>query len=114
MAEDVIKNGVFEYANGFKWYKNNVLHRVDGPAIEYSNGDEEWYFEGKLHRINGPAYISQSGKYKEWYEYGLIHRLDGPAVIFITGAVAWFYKGKNIECSSQKEFEKILGLKAFM
>jgi hypothetical protein len=37
------------------WYKGSKLHRMDGPAIERSNGDKEWLVDGKLHRINGPA-----------------------------------------------------------
>lgn len=29
------------------YYKNNNLHRVDGPAIEYSDQDKEWWYNGK-------------------------------------------------------------------
>jgi hypothetical protein len=29
-----------------KWYVNDFLHRLDGPACEYNNGHKEWYFEG--------------------------------------------------------------------
>ncbi|SRR6266404_1876125 len=37
-----------EYVNGNKyWYKKNKLHRLDGPACEYSNGDGKWYIEGE-------------------------------------------------------------------
>ena len=114
MDEDIVKNGMFENLNSYKWYKDNVLHRVDGPAIEYFNGDEEWYFEGKLHRVDGAAYISLHGKYKEWWQHNFLHRLDGPAVIMSSGNEMWYYKGKIIHCNSQKEFEKILNLKAFM
>jgi hypothetical protein len=38
-----------------KYYKNDKLHRVDGPAIEYENGDGSWYIDGLLHREDGPA-----------------------------------------------------------
>ena len=31
------------------------LHRVDGPAVEYPNGDKEWWVNGKRHREDGPA-----------------------------------------------------------
>ena len=31
-------------ANGYKfWCLNGKLHREDGPAIEWANGDKEWY-----------------------------------------------------------------------
>jgi len=32
-----------------------ILHREDGPAIEWHNGDRYWYINGKLHREDGPA-----------------------------------------------------------
>ena len=28
-------------------YFNDQLHRVDGPAVEYSNGYKAWYLNGK-------------------------------------------------------------------
>ncbi len=47
-----------------EWYYNGILHRIDGPAIEYANGDKEWYFEGKKHRIDGPAVEYANGDKK--------------------------------------------------
>ena len=41
------------------------------------------------------------------------HRIDGPAITYADGSKKWYYHGKHIECNSQKEFEKILSLKAF-
>jgi len=36
------------YNNGEKyWYQNDELHRVGGPAVEYSNGTKCWYLEGQ-------------------------------------------------------------------
>ena len=42
------------------------LHREDGPAVEYSNGDKFWYLNGKLHREDGPAREWYNGN-KEWW-----------------------------------------------
>ncbi len=28
------------------WYLNDKLHREDGPAIEYANGNKSWYING--------------------------------------------------------------------
>lgn len=28
------------------WYKNNLLHREDGPAIEWEDGQQQWWIEG--------------------------------------------------------------------
>jgi len=39
-----------------KEYKiNNILHREDGPAVEYDDGAKFWYLNNQLHRENGPA-----------------------------------------------------------
>jgi len=58
-------------ADGDKfWYLNGKLHREDGPAIEYADGDKSWwYLNGKLHREDGPAIEYASGS-KYWYLNG--------------------------------------------
>ena len=42
-----MKNGLIidEYGNK-RYYKNKLLHRVDGPAIEYISGDKCWCLNG--------------------------------------------------------------------
>lgn len=45
---------------------NGTIHRIDGPAIEYTNGNTVWCLNGKVHRINGPAYEGADGV-KAWY-----------------------------------------------
>ena len=42
-----------------KYYTDNKLHRLDGPAIERKNGQNEYYVNGKLHRLDGPAVIKK-------------------------------------------------------
>jgi hypothetical protein len=69
-----------EYTDGTFWRNHlNAYHRLDGPAIEYSNGDNEWWMDGKLHREDGPAIDWHHQK--EWIINDQRHRLDGPAVI---------------------------------
>ena len=29
------------------WYHTKILHREDGPAIEYANGYKVWFIDGK-------------------------------------------------------------------
>ena len=29
------------------WYLDNNLHREDGPAIEWADGDKSWFLNGK-------------------------------------------------------------------
>ena len=60
-----MKNGMHLEADGCKvWYKNNELHREDGPAIEWKNGDKNYYLNNKLakwfkikHIIVGISYL---------------------------------------------------------
>ena len=80
------------YDNGNKeWYLNDVLHREDGPAIEYGNGYKSWYIKGKLHREDGPAVIQ--GEYEAWYLNDVFHREDGPAVLKENGYKSWYLNG---------------------
>ena len=49
-------------------YYNSLgqLHRLYGPAIEYSDGYRAWYQDDKLHRLDGPAVDFGSNVYR-WY-----------------------------------------------
>jgi hypothetical protein len=50
--------------NGTKrWYLNGKLHREDGPAIEYADGNKGWY-------LNGIEYTKQK-YYRELVRRGL-------------------------------------------
>jgi len=50
-----------EYIN-----ERGEYHRLDGPAIEWNNGDKSWWINGKLHREDSPA-IERNDGYKAWY-----------------------------------------------
>jgi hypothetical protein len=77
-----------------RWYNDKEeRHRLDGPAIEYANGDKDWYVEGKRHRLDGPA-IERADGYKAWFVEGKLHRLDGPALEYANGDKEWWVKGK--------------------
>ena len=85
-------------ANGTKFYYikgTNIYHRLDGPAVEYTNGDKIWYKEGKYHRLDGPAIEWADGS-KSWYKEGFTHRLDGPAVVDSDGYIEYWIEGKYI------------------
>ena len=97
-----------------KWYKDGVLHRDNGPAIDLSDGTKVWYTNGKrekleyafghveyyknniLHKEDGPAIIKKDGS-TEWYKHGLLHRENGPAIERSDGTKAWYEDGKLIE-----------------
>lgn len=58
---------------GTKFYfadrEMTILHREDGPAIEWADGSKAWYLNGKCHREDGPA-IEYADGYKAWYLHG--------------------------------------------
>lgn len=58
---------------------NGLLHRVDGPAIIYTNGTQVWYHNGEIHREDGPAITW--GDTKVYANHGYLHNINGPTVI---------------------------------
>ncbi|MDB4396127.1 hypothetical protein N9Z65_00780 [bacterium] len=64
-----------------KYYSDKemtVLHREDGPAVEFMSGFKEYHVNGKLHREDGPAfeYIGTGIEYKSWWLNGVRHTED--------------------------------------
>jgi hypothetical protein len=107
-----------EYKNYTNWIymsynEDDLYHRLDGPAIEYSNGDKFWYLNGKRHRLDGPAKEYSDGD-KFWYKNDKFHREDGPAIERINGNKYYFYNGKKIYVSSDKEFKQYIKMKVFI
>ena len=65
----MIEYTVEVYDNGDKeWRLNGLLHREDGPALEYADGSKSWYLNGELHREDGPAH--ECNGYKAWWLKG--------------------------------------------
>ena len=101
--ENDVKLVVRKWGSGIKyWSQNGKYHRLDGPAVERSNGDKEWYQNGKLHRLDGPACEWVNGS-KFWYQNDKLHRLDGPAVERSNGDKEWYIEGKQY---SEQEFNQ--------
>jgi len=83
------------YPSGNKeWRLNGLLHREDGPAVEWAGGTKTWYLNGLRHRENGPAVEYANGN-KEWWLNGLRHREDGPAVEWYSGHKEWWLNDKE-------------------
>jgi hypothetical protein len=80
------------------------LHRTDGPAIKYDNGDREWWVNGKRHRTDGPAVV-RADYYQEYWQNNKLHRTDGPAVIHAEGYQEWWVNGKFLPSKQTKEKE---------
>ena len=71
------------------------LHRTDGPAIEWADGDREWWVDGQLHREDGPA-IEYANGTREWWVHGQRHRIEGPAVERADGGKEWWANGVHL------------------
>ena len=78
----VNKDGTFYFSEPGNWIDDEgypiwkKLHRDDGPAAEYSNGNKYWYVMGKPHRTDGPAIEVVDGP-DQWWVDG--KRLTEPA-----------------------------------
>ena len=91
ISKNIMHDKVIKSVTGTSHYYRNALpHRVDGPAVEWANGDKEWWLNGKRHREDGPAYEGADG-----------HK-------------TWHYHGKRIECKDNQEFLRIVKLMAFL
>ena len=78
------------------YYQAGMLHREDGPAIEWVRGCKEWLVDGRTHREDGPAVVHEEEGYFVWYRNGNRHREDGPAVIYGNGDKEWWLKGVQL------------------
>ena len=96
---DALKYRIEVDTRGTRWYYNsaNQLHRECGPAITDTNGNQWWYQNNLLHRVDGPAVeCTGGGVGRYWYQNGLLHREDGPAIIFEDGDKRWYINGVRL------------------
>ena len=81
--------------DGTFWCLDGHIHREDGPACEWANGNKYWYQNGKLHREDGSA-IERANGDKEWYQNGHIRREDGPACEWANGSKYWYLNDQEL------------------
>ena len=90
-----MSNGWITDKDGTKChYLNDQLHREDGPAKIWADGDQEWWVNGQRHREDGPAIVRANGS-QEWWVNGDLHREDGPAEIYANGSQCWYFNGQR-------------------
>jgi hypothetical protein len=91
------------YEDRTEWRSaEKLLHRENGPAVEWDDGSEDWWFNGVPHREGGPAIIRANGT-KRWCFKGQYHRPDGPAVEWTNGYKEWWINGEQM---SEDEFNR--------
>ncbi len=64
------------FGNVRYYNEQNQLHRVDGPTVEYANGDKSYYLHGICHREDGPA-IDWIITKEWWYNREFLGSLEG-------------------------------------
>jgi len=93
-----MKNGKYIDSDGSQyWYKDDELHREDGPAVIWPNGTQFWYINGKYHREDGPAIIRPDGT-QYWY----INDKE------ITNDITIWAKERNIDLNNMSDDDKII------
>jgi hypothetical protein len=68
-----LSNPIIDGQGTQRWFNlDKKLHREDGPAVLYVDGDQVWYINGKLHREDGPACVGNNG-YREWWINSILY-----------------------------------------
>lgn len=67
------RNGVYYNEYCKRWFRNGKLHRVGGPAVEYTlpTGDYEWWNDGERECLTGPAVEYKYRALNEWWIRGI-------------------------------------------
>jgi len=92
------------------WYKDEQLHREDGPAVLYADGTKVWWRRGVWAGVGDKPdpelwarkegapkiYAISLGGHKWWYRDGKLHRDDGPAVEYANGTEEWYFYGEYL------------------
>ena len=106
---DALRYRIEVDTRGTRRYYNsaNQLHRIDGPALECSNGHKEWLQNGLPHRADGPAIVYTNGT-KHWCRNGLLHRTDGPAIEWYNGKIEWWINGEELTEADFNQRVKLL------
>ena len=119
MEEYIVKVYQDNCGKVIRWYQNDQLHRLDGPAciVYYENGNkwyEYYYLNGKRHNENGPAqifyYPNGNKKYEYYHLNNTFHNEYGPATIHYdeNGNTKYeHYYLNNVKLSKEEWSQKI-------
>jgi hypothetical protein len=69
VKKEVTSNGTIRYYNSNYGYVIGEYHRLDGPAVEFVNGDKQWWLNGKEYNV------------EEWEEKIFNMILDNPSLL---------------------------------
>jgi hypothetical protein len=75
------------------------------------------YEKHKMKRIiklpNGGRLVEAPNGNKFWVLNDTYHREDGPAIEYLNGSKEWWVNGERLPCTTQKQFKRLMRLKAF-
>lgn len=74
--------------------RKGLLHRKNGPAVEYANGVLIWFWNGLIHRNTDDPSVLCPWQEFHWYKNGLKHRENGlPASVYKNGFQEYWTNG---------------------
>ena len=76
-----------------RYYWQGKLHRQDGPAMEWADGDYVWFLNDERHREDGPALNFSASSSRDYYR--------------------WYLHNEEVPCKTQENFEQLMRLRAF-
>ena len=76
------------------WFSNNMLNRLNGPAITKSDGSKYWYVSDKLHSINDNPAVELSDSTKIWFNYGKLYRTNN--VVYLSPKIKVHISGSEL------------------
>lgn len=88
-----------------------IITQEHRDGTQTSSTCVQHFYEGQLHRLDGPAMEFSTGS-KYWYHHGLRHREDGPAVVVEAGEDSvqeWYVHDRQV---TEEEFQRWLEMKA--
>jgi len=91
MLKNYTKIKIDEFGNKFYLNDEGCYHRLDGPAIECSNGTKEWFINENCHRNIDPS-DEWPNRVKQWWFKGEYHRVGGSSSSY---SKWWFIDGKQ-------------------
>ena len=90
------------------YYLGDLHHNPEGPAvIGFTGRHKEYWFKGLRHRIDGPAIEYLDGDYEYW-ENGQRHNPQGPAKC-IEGVVEYWIDGRKY-ANEDESVMKLFGM----
>jgi hypothetical protein len=63
--------------------------------------------------LNGGELHDHPNDVKTWWLNGKRHREDGPAIEYADGTKYWYINDIQLDCTTQKQFEQLMRLRAF-